>query len=94
MGELEFFRHDIAIFSPITGDGIDRYKPYNSIYNIYDKFAPEHLNRVKDAVVRLPAPGKTTGLSFTASEFDLETNAQANLREASSQDEAGLRIPT
>ncbi|KAK0861112.1 hypothetical protein LTR87_017072 [Friedmanniomyces endolithicus] len=45
----------------------NRYNAYTFIRNVYDKFASEHLRRIRDAVGQLPSLAQRTGLSLTSS---------------------------
>ena len=69
---LKFHRHPLAVFSLSIGDGADRYRAYNFVRNIYEKFAPVHRERIKDAVAQLPKPAERTGLMFGVSEMSLD----------------------
>ena len=68
-GELQFYRYPIDLFSLTIRNGADRYRAYNFVWNVYEKFAPDHRKRIKDAVAHLPSPAKRTGLYFTASDM-------------------------
>ena len=93
--ELKFHRFDIAMFSLTMYDGADRYKAYNFVRNVYEKFAPEHRKRIKDAVASLPALAERTGLSFAASDLALEdTDSQQNSQVAGLQDDEVFRTPS
>ncbi|KAK3177092.1 hypothetical protein OEA41_008420 [Lepraria neglecta] len=90
-----FYRYDIEMFGLTIRDGADRYKAYNFVYNVYEKFAPEHRKRIKDAVASLPALAERTGLMFAASDLALEdTTSQQNSQVAGSQDDGGFRAPS
>ena len=90
--EPEFYRFDIDISSLVMYDGRDRYKSYNFVRNLYEKFAPEHLRRIKDAVAHLPDVKKRTGLSFAASELAPKESGSHQSSHEGSQ-ESGFRIP-
>lgn len=53
---LKFYRYPIALFSLSIRDCKDSNKPYNFVYNVYERFAPQHLKRIKDAVAGLASP--------------------------------------
>jgi len=78
---LQFFRHDIAMFGLTMYDGRERYNSYNFIRNLYDKFGPEHLRRIQDAVGQMPSPAQRTGLSFAASDMGLDRAPRSKTRE-------------
>lgn len=65
---LKYYRYQIVILSFITRGGVDMYKAFNFILNVY---APVHRKRIKDAVEKLPRPSEKTGLSFATSEMFL-----------------------
>jgi len=81
-GKLEFYRYPITLISLRTGDGGDRYKSYNFVRNVYDKFVPEHLRRIRDAAAALPKLSERTEMSFAASEMTLEENSQQDSQDA------------
>ena len=84
--ELEFYRYPIELFSLTTRDGTNKYKPYNFVCNVYEKFAPIHLKRIKNAVAHLPSPPKRIGLSFHASTLTLD-------EAGSQQDDSAFQKP-
>lgn len=85
--KLEFYRYEIALFSLTTDKGRDRFRTYNFVQNVYEKFAPEHRKRIKDAVANLKSPGERTGLSFSASSLAFEeSDSQANSQETPQED--------
>ncbi len=87
-GELEFYHYPIDIISLTIRDGVGRYRAYNFVWNVYEKFAPDHRKRIKDAVAHLPSPAKRTALSFSASDMDLgEPDSEQNSQDMSSQGE-------
>lgn len=51
--EIHYRRHAIAGYSLTLYDGKDRVKPYNFVRNVYDRFAPLHRDRIKDAAKQL-----------------------------------------
>ena len=68
---LKFYRHPINMYSLTMNDGMDQYKGYNFVWNIYNKFGPAHLKRIKDAAAHLPTPVQRTGLSFITAEVSV-----------------------
>ncbi|KAI4145942.1 MAG: hypothetical protein LQ340_006106, partial [Diploschistes diacapsis] len=84
--ELEFFRHDIALFSLIIDEGSQRFKSYNFVRNLYGKFAPEHMKRIQNAVACLPVPTNPTSRSFAAT-------SELGPEETPSQDNGALQEP-
>ncbi|KAL9127165.1 MAG: hypothetical protein Q9217_003898 [Psora testacea] len=86
--ELKFYRHPIALFSLTIRDGADRYQAYNFVWNVYEKFAPDHRKRIKDAVAQLESPAERTGLSFVASNITVnEPDSEQDSQETPSQGE-------
>lgn len=84
-----YFRHDIAMFSLTMYEGKERFKAYNFVKQLYDEFAPLHLQRIREAVRAMPEPAVRTGLSFAASDITLEEgNSQQGSADASQTDEA------
>ena len=93
--ELEFYRYEIAHFSFSLDDGRDRYRTYNFVQNVYEKFAPEHRKRIKDATASLEASGERTGLSFVASSMELDENgSQANSQDSPAHDDGLFKVPS
>jgi hypothetical protein len=76
---LGFHRHKIGSYALTVP--ADRYKPYNFIRNLYDRFAPEHLQRIQDAATELHALLPTTA------------EKRAAPSEASPADEDGVKNP-
>ena len=68
-GKLKFYRHPIALFSLAIDDGVDRYKAYNFVCNVYEKFAPDHLKRIKGAVAQLENPAQRAERHFALSDI-------------------------
>ncbi|KAI9684496.1 MAG: hypothetical protein M1829_002306 [Trizodia sp. TS-e1964] len=52
--KLVFYRKYIKGYNLAVSEGEDVYKAYNFVFNIYEKFAPQHLRRIKDALANLP----------------------------------------
>ncbi|KAK8196786.1 hypothetical protein M8818_006953 [Zalaria obscura] len=92
---LRYSRHGIALFSLTIGQGKDRFKSHNFIRNLYDKFAPEHLKRIKDAVGHLPSVQPRTGSSFATSDLamDHESGSQQGSEVSDVQEGSGFRTP-
>ncbi|KAI9889523.1 MAG: hypothetical protein M1814_005217 [Vezdaea aestivalis] len=74
--KLEFYRHCIKVLNfgeeDDTEDGDDRFKTYNFVRNVYEKFVPDHLKRIQDAVKKLGELEPRTGLLFSISNTELE----------------------
>ncbi|KAI9826036.1 MAG: hypothetical protein M1826_006834 [Phylliscum demangeonii] len=91
---LNFYRYDIAMFSLTMYNGADRYKAYNFVRNVYEKFAPEHRKRIQTAAAFLPTLANRTGLSFGTSDLALdETDSQENSQDAASQNDGVFKKP-
>ena len=72
-------------------NGRDQDIPYNFARNVYEKFAPQHLQRIMEAAGKLDTTtsavaSNRTGLSFQASRTSLDTASQENSQETPSQD--------
>lgn len=92
--KLEFYRYEIALFSLSLDDGRDRYRSYSFVRNVYEKFAPEHRRRIRDAAACLEGPGERTGLSSSASSLALaESDLQTNSQDTPSQDDGVFQTP-
>ncbi|KAK1807110.1 hypothetical protein LTR12_018549, partial [Friedmanniomyces endolithicus] len=82
------------MFSLTMYDGRERYEAYNFIRNLYDKFGPEHLRRIRDAVGQMASPAQRTGLSFAASDMGLDRgDSQQESGETTSQEDSQFRTP-
>lgn len=93
-GGLNFFRYEIDMFSFTLHEGAERFKSYNFILNVYEKFAPEHRNRIKDAIAFLPTPAKRSGTSFAASDMTSEEReSHPDSGTATSQRDSALQHP-
>ena len=92
IGDFEYSRYDSAMFSLDMFEGRDRFKAYNFVRNVYDKFTPQHLERIRDAVRGMQLPQYRTGLSFGASDMTLEDGQSQQDSEAITvQDNDGFR---
>ncbi|MCJ1349952.1 hypothetical protein MMC31_008195 [Peltigera leucophlebia] len=76
---LKYYRYPIVIISFTTRGGADMHKAYNFIMNVYEDFAPVHLERIKAAVRQLPRPSEKTDL-LIANESDSQQNSQEMLQ--------------
>lgn len=74
--KLEYYRHEIAIFSLTIDDGRDRFRTYNFVRDVYEKFAPAHRKRIMDAVASLDASGQRLGSSFAVPDLNLDGDSQ------------------
>lgn len=91
-GELRFYRHLIGIYSLTVHRGAERLKAYNFVFNVYEKFAPDHLKRIKDAVAQLPSPAEWAGPLFEASDLSTAPTNSPDSRGESSQGD-GFKRP-
>jgi len=81
-------RCEIDVASFFLRKGVDRYKPYNFTLNIYQIFAREHRQMIKNALAALPTP---SGLSFVTSDLALDAYSQ---QESQTQDETVSQNPS
>ncbi|KAG8628485.1 hypothetical protein KVT40_004358 [Elsinoe batatas] len=70
--DVEFYRYPLTFVSLSAADGADKDRIYSFTRNLYDRFVPEHLHRIK------------TGLSFSTSELGL---SEAGSQDADAVDE-------
>lgn len=91
---FQFFRYDIAMFSLSMHDGRDRFKTYKFVRNLYDKFAPQHLERILEATRSMPKPIPRTGLSFAASDITLDEEDLKQGSEINSQEDDVFKMPS
>ncbi|EMC97234.1 hypothetical protein BAUCODRAFT_32978 [Baudoinia panamericana UAMH 10762] len=93
--DFEYFRYGIANFNFTPYDGRERYKAYSFTKNLYDKFAPQHLARIREAVSRMADPVPRTGLSFDASEITLDyENSQQDSELTASHGDDVFKTPS
>nr|OQO22672.1 hypothetical protein B0A51_16500 [Rachicladosporium sp. CCFEE 5018] len=91
----QYFRYDIAMFSLSMYDGRERFRAYNFVRNLYDRFAPQHLERIREAVGSVQRPVPRTGLSFAASDIGLDEGSSQQGSEAiASQENVVFRTPS
>ena len=94
IGELKFYRYLIALLSLTARGGADSHRAYNFVRNVYEKFAPDHRKRIKDAVAELPKPHQRTTLSFSASNMTLdETTSESDSQNTPSQGDGAFQKP-
>ncbi|KAK5673841.1 hypothetical protein LTR17_027844 [Elasticomyces elasticus] len=92
--ELGYFRYGIAMFCLMIYEGRDQYKAYNFIRNVYDRFASEHLRRIRDTVGQHPSLAHRTGLSFGTPDLAVkDDDAQQDSEMTVSQDDSGSKTP-
>ncbi|KAL2043398.1 hypothetical protein N7G274_003704 [Stereocaulon virgatum] len=63
--ETSFYRHPIRNFDITDQDGKDRWTAYKFVRNVYDKFYPVHLERIRSTVDQLPNPENFAVESFS-----------------------------
>ncbi|TKA31858.1 hypothetical protein B0A54_16598 [Friedmanniomyces endolithicus] len=91
---FQYFRYDIAMFSLSMYEGRERFKAYNFARNVYATFAPQHLQRIREAVSSMQGPVPRTGLLFAASDITLdERDSQQGSEATGSQGNDGFRTP-
>ena len=69
LANLKIYRQRIAQVQ--LHNEAQRFVPYNFVRNIYDTFAPKHLNRMKDALKQMRT-NHSTGLSFNTSTIAIQ----------------------
>ncbi|KAK6440395.1 hypothetical protein LTR95_003386, partial [Oleoguttula sp. CCFEE 5521] len=93
-GYFQYFRYDFAMFSLSMYEGRERFKAYNFVRNVYRRFAPQHLQRIREAVGSMQGPVPRTGLSFAASDILLdEDKSQHGSEVTGSQENDGFKTP-
>lgn len=89
-GKTTFYRHPIKKFDFTSEEGKERWAAYKFVKNLYDRFFPIHLERVKSAIVELPDPNTFLVSSLTsmtsADESELPNPQEAAASVPSSQD--------
>ena len=91
---LKFYRYGIAMVGLTVDDGAERFKAYNFVRNVYEKFAPEFRKMITTAVASLSLPTKKTGPSFASSEIASEEMDRSNSQDAALQDDEDFPTPT
>ncbi|MCJ1355109.1 MAG: hypothetical protein MMC33_005100 [Icmadophila ericetorum] len=64
--KISFYRYAIHKFDLTALDGKEKWTAYTFTKNLYDKFLPLHLERVKSAIIQLPDPKTFLISSFTS----------------------------
>jgi hypothetical protein len=54
--KTSYYRHRIRSFDLADKNGEEKWTTYTFVYNLYAKFAPEHIKRIKEVVDLLPDP--------------------------------------
>ncbi|OAX78235.1 hypothetical protein ACJ72_07461 [Emergomyces africanus] len=60
--KISFYRHPIGTFDFTELEGRDRWTAYKFTRNVYEKWAPEHLQRIRSAINEIP-PGVNFSIS-------------------------------
>lgn len=89
-----YFCHEIAMFSLTMYEGKERFKAYNFVKQLYDEFAPMHLQRIREAVRAMPESSVRTGLSFLASDTTLEERDSQQDGAGASQEDEAFKAPS
>ena len=54
--KTSYYRHRIRSFDLADKNGEEKWTTYIFVYNLYAKFAPEHIKRIKEVVDLIPDP--------------------------------------
>ena len=79
--DAKFFRYPIKSFDITSEDGKDKWTAYNFTRNVYEKFVPIHLERLKSAINQLPdfsADMLESNVSTTPSLQEIATSAPSS----------------
>ncbi|KAK3670786.1 hypothetical protein LTR78_009358 [Recurvomyces mirabilis] len=90
---FKYFRHDIAMFSLTLYGGKERFRAYTFVKKVYEEFAPQHVARIRRAVLSMPSPTARTGLSFATSDVTLGEDGSQSRSEVTSQEHEVFKIP-
>ncbi|EGD97712.1 hypothetical protein TESG_05113 [Trichophyton tonsurans CBS 112818] len=63
--KISFYRHPIRTFDFTELEGRDKWTTYKFTRNVYEKWAPEHLQRIRSAIDEIP-PGVNFSISNSA----------------------------
>ena len=87
---ITFYQHPIKKFDFTSEEGKEKWTAYTLVKNLYDKFFPIHLERVKSAIIQLPDPKTLLVSSLTsivsADESELPNPQEVATSVSSSQD--------
>jgi hypothetical protein len=72
----------------------EMYRPYNFVYNIYKEFAPQHLQRIRDAITRFPTPPKRSGVSLSLTAAYLPVKEGTSELHSLPRDDVPTTIPS
>ena len=77
-----------------AGDGVDKYKVYNFVMNVYGHFVLDHRKRIKHAVATCQPLLSELDFSFEASDLALDdTDSEDDSQENLSQENEAFRKP-
>ena len=85
--ETSYYRHQLKSFDFQSEDGKDRWAAYQFTRNLYENFAPKHLERIKSAINQLPKPGAELAQSALGAE---EANRQQETATSAASQEVGV----
>ncbi|KIW58786.1 hypothetical protein PV05_03283 [Exophiala xenobiotica] len=54
--KTSYYRHRIGVYHVEHQDGMEKWTTDTFVYNLYSKFAPEHIKRIKKVIGELPDP--------------------------------------
>lgn len=85
-----YYRYPIATSSLTFRDGQRRLTAYSFVRNVYEIYAPLHLQRIQAALTRLPGPTPSTPSlgEASVSEAEVESDSRAGSDEASQSSDA------
>ncbi|KAL9047881.1 MAG: hypothetical protein Q9162_007925 [Coniocarpon cinnabarinum] len=74
--ELRYYRYTIQELNFEADDGSGHLVSYNFVRNVYDRFAPSHLSRIREAVAVLPRSRSQSPVPSEASEWAEDVTSQ------------------
>ncbi|KAK6842237.1 hypothetical protein PG987_003097 [Apiospora arundinis] len=97
--ETKYYRHPIHTFDFTALDGRERWTAYRFTRNVYDKWVPEHLNKIRSAIDQLPtnldfgvpALSDSTGLSQSLQSHHLESLGAGSALSLADDDEQKMQ---
>ncbi|KAL9051656.1 MAG: hypothetical protein Q9162_005865 [Coniocarpon cinnabarinum] len=92
VSELHYYRYSVGLLDLKMRGGRDCLVAYNIVRNVYERFAPQHLSRIRGAVAALARSRSPSLVPSEASELGAEdVDSQNQLDANSSEDDRGRK---
>ncbi|KAI9790552.1 MAG: hypothetical protein M1816_005059 [Peltula sp. TS41687] len=92
--EVKYYRHLIKGFDILSEEGKERWTAYSFTRNMYGKFMPDHLERIKKGVNDLPDPAPESFRSTMSLDVEENPGSQDTMTAPPSQELSVFKNPT